>query len=121
MKFFLGWMMAFLPSIFSPIVNLVKLELLSVYVRGVEGIRTTFILALWALVGVLLACASFVLIHVAAFILIPWDQQTGAFVMLGLGVLYLLIAAIIVIRICSRRAWMKLSGAEAMARNIPID
>jgi hypothetical protein len=121
MKFIFELLLAALPSLFNPIIRLVKLEILAVYMRGVDGARRAFILGLCALFLVMLAIASFVLIHVAVFLLIPWSTQTGAFVMLGLGIFYLCLSAIFVVKLCSKRTWMKISGAETFARSISRD
>ena len=73
MKFILDLVMAFLPSLFDPVIKMVKLELLKRYMEGVVGVRRAFILGLLGVFGVMLFVGGFVMVHIAAYLLLPWS------------------------------------------------
>jgi hypothetical protein len=118
MKIILELILAFIPGCFEPLINMVKREILKIYVRGVDQIRLVFVSGLLAVFWVMLAFSGFVMIHIALFFLLPWSPQTNALILLFTGAIYFLIATLSIAKISSRRTWMKMSGAEKMARDL---
>lgn len=105
-------------TLLGPIIKKAKLELLAVYLRAVDGAREVFSLGVMALFAVMFIASGFVIVHVALFLLMPWSPETNAYVMLGLGTVYVVVPSFVIIRLCSRRTWLNISGAESMRRSI---
>jgi hypothetical protein len=118
MKTIFELILAFIPGCFEPLINIVKRELLKIYIRGVDQIRLVFVSGLLAVFWVMLAFSGFLMVHIALFFLLPWSPQTNAIVLLGIGASYFVIATLFIARLSSRRTWMKMSGAEKMARDL---
>lgn len=118
MKFIFDLISAWLPSVFGPVVKFIKLEMISVYIKGVDALRRMFILNIIAKFLALFVVAGFVMIHIAVFMLMPWDTKTNSIVLLSLGCFYFIVPTLFIIRICSRRMWLRVSGAEAMHRKV---
>lgn len=115
MRLLLDLIIALLPRLFDPFIEMIKLEFLKIYVRGIDNVRQIFIVGLLALFGIMLTLVGFTMIHIALFLLMPWSPQTNALILLGLGSVYFLVPLIFILKLASRKAWMKASGAEKLA------
>jgi hypothetical protein len=118
MKVIFDLIMSVLPSLFKPLTDFIKLELLRVYIEGIDSVRRAYVLALLGVFTVVLGLCGFVMAHIALFMLLPWSTPVNALVLLGVGTFYFLLSLVIVLKLCSRRLWLKVSGAEGMARGI---
>jgi len=75
-------------------------------------------MGLAAVLGVMLAVAGFLLIHVGLFLYLPWSVPTKALILVVLGLIYLVVPLIFILRICSRRTWLKLSRADELTASL---
>jgi len=118
MRFFYDILIALLPRAFSSLVDMVKLELATFYVGAIDRARHIFTIGWLTIFGIMLGLSGFLTIHAALFLLLPWSIETKAWILLGLGLVYFLIPLVLVSLICSRRTWMKVSGAQEMVDDL---
>jgi len=93
-------------------VGLLKIQAATCYVKGVIGARRLFVSAVLLSCLLLLLAVGFVLVHVGFFIWVPWSPNTKALVLLALGVVYVTVSSVLILRRCSEKTWMKLSKAD---------
>src|SRR5258706_10235044 len=101
-----------LVSLFEPVIDFVKLEVFKAYVYGVACVRTVYLSLLFHLFAVVLALAGFLLIHFAIFFLLPWSLQVNALVLLIVGVFYLVIPLLYIVKKASIKNWAKMSDID---------
>jgi hypothetical protein len=95
-------------------VGLLKIQAATCYVKGVIGARRLFVSAVLLSCLLLLLAVGFVLVHVGFFIWVPWSANTKALVLLALGVVYMTVSSVLILRRCSEKTWMKLSKADSV-------
>jgi len=93
-----------------------KIEASSLYLRGVRVARDSTIVLLRLSLMVGLIAVGMLLIHAAAFYLLPWSLRTKAYVGLALGGLYSLIGGLVMAREIREQTWLRQSGALALIR-----
>jgi hypothetical protein len=97
-------------------VALARIEASTLYLRGVRVARDSTIVLLRLSLMVGLIAVGMLLVHVAAFYLLPWSLRAKAYVGLGLGGLYALAGALVMAREIREQTWLKQSGALALIR-----
>lgn len=81
------------------------------YLQAVRTARGLFLMCLVGTLGVVLAGAGFVLLHIGLYLLLP--APANAISLMGLGLIYI-VAGICIVGGCSaEKKWMKASGANA--------
>lgn len=90
--------------------DLLRIEATLGYVRGVRLARSAFLAALALLLYLLLLGTGFVVFHIGLFMLLPagWVK---ACVLMGLGLAYMLVPALLIRRRCSEKTWMEWTRA----------
>lgn len=105
--FFIDHLLALLKDAFRG--TLYKLEIAALH-RG----RLLFLLFIFAIVNLLLLFFGFVLLHIALFLFLPWEPENKAFLILGLGLFYMILSITFICLSQSRRRWLQ---AAARLRN----
>ena len=92
--------------------QLLKIEALKCYLHALQLARVS-VLSMMG-IGLLTSMMGLgvLLIHVCAFILLPWSVETKATIGLCLGLTYLILGSIILGVIMREKTWMRMSGAE---------
>ena len=92
-------------------VQLLKIEALKCYLHAVQLARVT-VLSIMGM-GLLTSIIGLgvLLIHVCAFLLLPWSTEVKAVIGLCLGVLYVLLGVVVVCVGMREKTWLKMSGA----------
>jgi len=75
-------------------------------------------MGLLAVFGIVLAMCGFLLVHVGLFLILPGGVQDKAQILLALGIVYLVVPLVFVLRLVSRRAWMKFSRADELVGSL---
>lgn len=94
--------------------RLARIELARIYLHGVRVARTSAgsLIRLCLMVGMM--AMGLLLLHAALFMLLPWTLRTKAFLMLGLGVIYTVAAAIVIGLDSRETTWIQKSGAQTL-------
>ena len=92
--------------------DLLKVRAATAYLKGVRALRRWWIGAIIAALMLLLMAAGFVMAHVGFFLWAPWELSTKALLLMLLGLLYMLIALLLILRTCSEKTWMQGSLAK---------
>ena len=98
-----------------------KIEGVKLYLHGVAGARRLFLALLGLALCLFALCFGIILIHICLLILLPWELQVNALVVLGLGVFYALIAGGMLIYCCREKTWMQASGATKAMQSVLQD
>jgi hypothetical protein len=101
-----------LSALFDPIVEYVTCEISRAYLSGFERLRRVFLSLLFHIFAVVLALAGFLLVHLAIFFLLPCSQQVSSLIMLVIGIFYIAIAGIYIVRKSSAKNWKKMAGGD---------
>ncbi len=95
-----------------------KIEGLKLYLHGVAGARRLFLALLGLALCLFALCFGIMLIHLCLLILLPWELQVNALVVLGLGIFYALLAGGLLIYGCREKTWLQASGAEKAMQSV---
>ncbi len=95
-------------------VGLVKIEFATAYVRGVQMARCSAVGFLWMGLVIAFMGVGALLAHVGLFILLPWTMQTKAIIGLLLGLAYVILGGVVLLKAMSERAWLEKSGANCL-------
>ena len=91
------------------LLDLLQIEAAANMVSSVRTARQLFLGGLVMVILAMLAITGLVLAHFALYTLLP--TPTNAIVLLALGILYLLVAALVLLWVSREKTWMELSGA----------
>lgn len=100
----------------QPLINWLKVETLKTYLAVTEKIRFLIIGIFLLFFLLVFTIGGFIGLHFAFFLLVPWSDATKAFVILGLSVLYCLLAPAAMILLSRPKMIRRLSGLEALAK-----
>ncbi len=98
-------------------VQLARIRAARAAVKGVQALRLSVGLAFVMLLLAGLAVAGFLLFHAGLFVLLPGSIELRAWLMLGLGAVYLLAVGIAAVRLLRDRFWMRASGADRLVEH----
>ena len=76
------------------------------------ALRRLFLLTLLGVTSLLLCTVGVVMFHVGLMILLPWSLAAKAVTVAGLGLVYCLVACVLLRYACQESTWMRLSGAS---------
>lgn len=120
MNFIFSFIASFIQQAACLLLDVAKIELATLYLKGLGHIRRVFIVGLFFLFAVLLCVSGFLIIHVALFMVLPWSLLVKALCLLGLGLVYLLVPLFLILRFCSQRGWMKVCQADKLIDELKI-
>lgn len=109
MKYLINVAMTAVPLLIAYILDLLELEVSAFYLKALKQARRMFIVGVLTVSCIVLSIIGFAMVHIALFLYLPWSISVKAFVLLGLGLLYLLIPLGFVLRYCSSRTWVKIA------------
>jgi hypothetical protein len=107
-----------LKAVQGRVVRSLKLEALKLYLKLVAAARQVSLLALAAVGVLLLGAIGFVMVHVGVLLLLPVTPETKGWIVLGLGIVYTLVAACFLRAAFSEKAWLEASKASAMLSDL---
>jgi hypothetical protein len=116
MKAILELLWSVLSACVEPIVDYVNQEVSKAYLSGVERLRRVFLSLLFHIFAVVLALAGFLMIHLAVFFLLPLSQQVSSLIMLVVGIFYLTMALVYIVKKSSAKNWTKITGADTLRK-----
>lgn len=99
-------------GLFEDVIDFVKLEVSKAYLYSLACVRDAYLSLLFHLFAIVLALAGFLLIHLALFFLLPWSLQVNALILLIVGILYLAISLLYIIKKASKKNWQKMSDLD---------
>lgn len=112
MRFLWELLWQLMPQLFESILDKAKSAVRSLVVQAALQLRPVIAMGLMAVLMAVLCGAGFILLHIALYLLLPWQPETKAWVLLGLGAFYLVVPAAIMAKAMSRRTWERLSHFE---------
>lgn len=107
-----------LGKLFDLVRDIFKSGVAKIYVDIVEGLRNVYFLLIASIAIVLLVFTGFLMLHAALFLYLPWELCDKLFLMLALGLSYILVPLIAFAVLQSRSRWLKSSGAQKFIDDI---
>lgn len=102
----------------EPLVRSLRREAAGYVEEGARAARRVVLLLGLLIFVITLIGAGLVLVPIALLLFMPWSPQTKAFVGLSVGLLYLLIPVVPLLWLFSERRWMRVTGADELARKL---
>ena len=100
------------------IFNRIKIESLKFYAHISEKSRKLALYFALVFLLLIIALSGFIFIHVAIFLLLPWNTETKAIILLALGFIYFFGICGLTLILHSRRRWARITGLKDYARKI---
>lgn len=94
------------------------------YVKGVAQARQIAVRIVAVVAVLLLGTAGFIVFHVGLFLWLPVSLATKGLLLAALGLIYLLLAGLVIRHLLSEGSWLKNSGASdlvALATRREVD
>lgn len=98
--------------------DLVKIQAVGWYVKGVAGARLAFLGYVALCACLLLAAIGFIFLHIGVFLLLPMSLKMKAVILSALGVAYLAIPLLVLRRAASQATWMKIFKADKLVAKV---
>lgn len=98
--------------------RLSEIKAASLYVRLVKYLRFGMLGVLALLLCLVLVLSGFVILHLALALYLPWPLHDRGILLVALGLLYIVIAAVWLLVASSQRTWMRCTGAGRLVRNV---
>ena len=97
-------------------VQLARIKAAVIYVRGVQAARGVFLATIaFTILNLLLVCGAIVF-HFGLFAYLPWTVRARGCLLMSLGAGYFVIAIVVLCYLSRQRFWMRLTGADDLAR-----
>lgn len=92
--------------------DLIKVQALNYYLQGVQKVRQFCLFLVLVFAALLLFACGFILMHVAFLMYAPLEPLVKFALLLGLGGIYCLFAALFLGRVFSEKKWIEFSKAN---------
>lgn len=102
----------------EPSLELAKVKGAIYYLQAIKAARRVVILICLLLFVVTMIGAGLVLIPLALILWAPWPLETKVIVGVVVGGLYLFVPVISIAILLSQKRWMRMTGADAIVRDI---
>lgn len=93
-------------------VQWMKIQVAIWYVKGVAHARRIAVRVVAVVAALLLATAGFILFHVGLFLWLPVSLAAKGLVVAALGLIYLVVAWLVIRALLSEGSWLRGSGAS---------
>jgi hypothetical protein len=93
-------------------VQWLKIQAAIWYVKGVAQARRIAVRIVAVVAALLLAMVGFILFHVGLFLWLPVSLATKGLLLAALGLIYLVVAGLVIRALLSERSWLRNSGAS---------
>ena len=94
--------------------QLLKIEAVKVYLRGVRMARSSAIGLMRMALFIMLISFGVLLLHAGLFLLLPWSVEAKAILGICLGLAYLVVGGVALHSAMAEKTWMRKSGATDM-------
>jgi hypothetical protein len=93
-------------------VQWLKIQAAIWYVKGVAQARRIAVRIVAVVAALLLAMVGFVILHVGLFLWLPVSVATKGMLLAVLGLIYLIVAGLVIRALLSEESWLRNSGAS---------
>lgn len=93
-------------------VQWLKIQAAIWYVKGVAQARRIAVRIVAVVAALLLAMVGFVILHVGLFLWLPVSVATKGMLLAVLGLIYLVVAGLVIRALLSEESWLRSSGAS---------